>query len=80
MVYVCSSCSDYIGAPERFGTSLGDSGAHCDGCGRPGAVKAYEVDGHLGSMDCTDCLSMTHCESHHKIEGLYPREWLQRPP
>lgn len=21
---------------------------------------------------CSDCETMTHCETHHKVEGLYP--------
>lgn len=31
------------------------------------ALKPYR-----GDPNCSDCLTMTHCETHHKVEGLYP--------
>lgn len=28
--------------------------------------------GYRGEYDCSDCCSMSHCETHHKDEGTYP--------
>ncbi len=28
--------------------------------------------GRRGSPDCSDCLSMSHCETHQKEDGTYP--------
>ncbi len=33
------------------------------------ALKPYR-----GEKDCGDCLTMSHCETHHKVEGTYPFE------
>lgn len=29
-------------------------------------------DPYRGEYDCSDCCSMTHCETHHKTEGTCP--------
>ena len=29
-----------------------------------------------GEPNCSDCCCMSHCETHHKIEGEYPDEWV----
>jgi hypothetical protein len=29
-------------------------------------------DPYRGEYDCSDCCSMSHCETHHKTEGTYP--------
>jgi hypothetical protein len=30
-----------------------------------------------GDPNCTDCLGMSHCETHFKIDGTYPDEATQ---
>lgn len=25
-----------------------------------------------GELDCSDCMTMSHCETHYKDEGTYP--------
>lgn len=68
---ICDSCADYIDARDRF-EQLCITRSFCNGCSKRGAWPAYRVEGSLGSPDCSDCMTMTHCETHHKVEGLYP--------
>ncbi len=70
---ICDACIEYIGAGARFERgSDRDAAPVCAGCSKPGIHDAFRVEGYLGDPNCSDCLSMTHCETHHKVEGLYP--------
>lgn len=68
---ICDSCAEYIDAKKRF-EQVTVERSFCNGCAKRGAFSAYRVMGDLGDPNCSDCLTMTHCESHHKVEGLYP--------
>ncbi len=35
-------------------------------------TKPGDPGGYFGEYDCSDCCSMSHCETHHKDEGTYP--------
>ncbi len=70
-VGICPMCADYIDAKGRF-KELPVFLQYCAGCESEGLCQAFVVPGYLGDPSCTDCLSMTHCETHHKVEGLYP--------
>lgn len=34
---------------------------------------------YRGEPDCGDCVTMTHCETHHKDEGTYPEPRTTSP-
>lgn len=36
------------------------------------AIKEHCGAYRGGEKDCGDCMTMTHCETHHKDEGTYP--------
>lgn len=72
-VSICEDCIEYIDARDRFEElTVGPSSEQCVGCEKKGLFPTFRVDGHLGNANCGDCLTMTHCEVHDKIEGLYP--------
>jgi hypothetical protein len=71
VVGICDSCADYINAMERF-EQLCVERKFCNGCGKRIPCPGYRVEGSFGDPDCSDCMTMTHCEIHKKVEGLYP--------
>lgn len=68
---ICDLCADYIDARKRFEQVCVER-TFCNGCAKHGRFPAYRVEGNMGDPDCSDCMTMTHCEVHHKVEGLYP--------
>lgn len=77
IVGICPTCADGINARERF-ERLCVARPKCAGCDKAGPWDAYRVDDNLGDPNCSDCMTMTHCETHHKVEGLYPLDPTQR--
>jgi hypothetical protein len=51
----------------------------CNACSTVGPLVVYVVDGFLGDERCGDCLTMSHCEAHKKVSGLYPRDRRRSP-
>lgn len=43
-----------------------------DMCSQLGYWAAEALKPYGGEPGCSDCETMTHCETHHKVEGLYP--------
>lgn len=39
------------------------------------AFADEQIRASFGDDHCGDCLSMTHCETHHKITGMYPDDY-----
>ena len=68
---ICPACIEYVDAKKRWEQPC-VSRHVCAGCGARGTFDAFRVEGYLGDPNCSDCLSMTHCETHLKVEGLYP--------
>jgi hypothetical protein len=43
------------------------------------AVRAQPGWRPYGNPRCSDCATMTHCETHHKSEGVYPEDEPRGP-
>ncbi len=71
IIGICPKCIDYINAKARFERSR-VTRSICAGCDARGTFDTFKVGGSLGDPNCSDCMTMTHCESHHKVDGLYP--------
>jgi hypothetical protein len=70
IVGLCEDCIGRKAARARW-EELTVLRGPCNACNEGGLHPAFKV-GYLGEPDCTDCVTSSHCETHHKEAGLYP--------